>query len=150
MPVFVVLLAITLLIAAPHFGPIFPDFPQIQDTPTPTPTPGFVWLYLAVLGVALVAGLVMVAYETVLVAAFGRTLGMRWLRIRPLRTGGGTIGWARSFVRAFVYWVFSLVGWIGLLNVLWCLWDDDRQCLHDKAADTIVVDDPVAGVGIPA
>ncbi len=143
LPVFAVLLAVTLLIAAPRFGPLFPDFPQVGDTPQPTPTPGFVWLYLVVVGCALAMGLVMVVYETVLVARYGRTLGMRWLGIRPLGTDGVPLGWARSFVRALIYWLFSLLSWIGLLNVLWCLWDDDRQCLHDKVADSIVVNDPV-------
>lgn len=144
LPVFVVLLTVTLLVAAPHVGPIFPTFPQPGDTaPSQTqPTPGFVWLYLVVLGCALVMGLISVAYDTVLVAVYGRTLGMRWLRIRPLGTDGVPVGWARSFVRALVYSLFGLLGWIGLLNVLWCLWDDDRQCVHDKAANTIVVNDP--------
>jgi uncharacterized RDD family membrane protein YckC len=155
LPVFVVLVTVTLLIAAPHFGPMFPMNPQDPSTsgpfggPTPgttIPTPGFVWLYLVVFASALVMGLVMVVYETVLVARYGRTLGMRWLHIRPLRTAGLPLGWGRSFVRAVVYWAFSLLGWIGLLNVLWCLWDDQRQCLHDKAADSIVVNDPAPTV----
>jgi len=156
LPVFAVLLVMTLLIAAPHFGPIFPqlpNYPQFPNGSTATvpmpahvvPTPGFVWLYLVVFGCAFAMGLVMVAYETVLVARFGRTLGMRWLRIRPLRTDGVPLGWARSFVRALIYWLFSLLGWIGLLNPLWCLWDDQRQCLHDKVADSIVVNDADRG-----
>jgi uncharacterized RDD family membrane protein YckC len=155
LPAFAVLLIATLLVAAPHFGPLFPEFPQISETPQPQPTPGFVWLYLVVSGCALAMSLVMVVYETVLVAVYGRTLGMRWLRIRVLGTDGVPIGWGRAFVRAIVYWLFSLLGWIGVLNVLWCLWDADRQCVHDKAADTIVVNDPAdvaAGptVGMPA
>jgi uncharacterized RDD family membrane protein YckC len=31
---------------------------------------------------------------------------------------------------------------LGALDPLWCLWDDKRQCLHDKAAGTIVINDP--------
>jgi len=145
LPVFVVLLAVSLLLAAPHFGPLFPEVSPQGGAAIAQhqPTPGIVWLYLVVFGCALVMGLVTVVYETVLVAVYGHTLGMRWLAIRPLGTDGVPIGWARSFVRALVYWLFGLVGWIGLLNVLWCLWDDDRQCIHDKAADTIVVNDPV-------
>jgi uncharacterized RDD family membrane protein YckC len=151
LPVFAVLLTMALVMAAPHFGPLFPQLRPTGATVSspPQPTPGFVWLYLVVLAVGLVTGLVTVAYETVLVAAYGRTFGMRWLHIRPLGTDGAPIGWARAFVRALVYWLCSLLGWIGLLNVLWCLWDADRQCLHDKAADTIVVDDPVDPVGDP-
>jgi uncharacterized RDD family membrane protein YckC len=146
LPVYLVLLVVTLLIAAPRFGPLFPTDANGQYPSTRVATPGFVWLYLVVLGCALVASVVMVAYETILVAHWGRTLGMRWLAIRPLGTDGVPLGWGRSFVRAVVYWLFGLLGWIGLVNVLWCLWDDDRQCLHDKAADSIVVNDPVGPV----
>ena len=27
----------------------------------------------------------------------------------------------------------------GLIDVLWCIWDPRRQCLHDKIASTAVV-----------
>jgi uncharacterized RDD family membrane protein YckC len=147
LPVFVVLLVVTLLIAAPHFGPLIPQVPN-GSTSASVPTPGILWLYLVVFGCAVAMGLVMVAYETVLVARFGRTLGMRWLRIRPLGTDGVPLGWARSSVRALIYWLFSLLGWIGLLNPLWCLWDDQRQCLHDKVADSIVVNNSDRGPSV--
>lgn len=39
--------------------------------------------------------------------------------------------------------MISIVPWLGFLDPLWCLWDENRQCLHDKAADTIVVNDPL-------
>jgi len=143
LPVFAVMMTVTLLIAAPHFGPIFPDVTRVSDTAQPAPPPGFVWLWVTIFACGVAMGLVLMAYDTVLVAVWDRTLGMRWLRIRPLGTDGVPIGWGRSFVRALVYWLFTLVGWIGLLNVLWCLWDDERQCVHDKAADTIVVNDPL-------
>jgi uncharacterized RDD family membrane protein YckC len=146
LPVFVVLVVVTLLIAAPHFGPLFPQVPVNSGSTGPTPgqvipTPGIFWLYLAIFGCAVAMGLAVLAYDTVMVARFGRTLGMRWLRIRPLGTDGVPLGWARSFVRALIYWLFSLAGWVGLINPLWCLWDDQRQCLHDKVADSIVVND---------
>ncbi len=134
LPVYVVLAVVTLIIAAPHFGPLLPDgasgqasFDPCSTSGDAVRTPGLVWLYLVILASALVARLVMVAYETILVAAWGRTLGMRWLAIRPLGTDGVPLEWGRSFVRAIVYWLFSLVGWIGLINVLWCLWDEDRS-----------------------
>ena len=145
LPVFVTLLVVALLIFGPRFGPLFPanSDGQYPSGTVTTPTPGFVWLYLVVFACALVSSLVMVAYETILVGRWERTLGMRWLGIRVLGSDGTPIGWGRSFVRAVVYWVFALFGCIGLVNVLWCLWDDDRQCLHDKAADSIVVNDPL-------
>ena len=140
LPVFVIILAVTLSIAAPHFGPFFPAVNTTQPG-TSVPLPGIFWLELTVLACALATGLLMVAYETVAVAHFGRTLGMAWLHIRPLRVFGGTLGWGRSFGRAAIFWLAGCFGWIGLLDPLWCLWDDRRQCLHDKVADSIVIND---------
>ena len=71
-PVFVALVVVSLAIAAPHFGPIFPSTAANQPD-QPVSVPGFLW--------------------------------------------------------------------IGLLDPLWCLWDDKRQCLHDKAVDSIVIND---------
>jgi uncharacterized RDD family membrane protein YckC len=141
-PVFGILLAVSLLIAAPHFGPIFPNV-NTDQVNAPVPTPGFVWIYLTVFACAFVTGLVMVAYETVAVAKYGRTLGMGWLRIRPVRLSGERLGWGRAFGRAAIYWLAGCVGWIGLLDPMWCLWDDKRQCLHDKVVDSIVINDSI-------
>jgi uncharacterized RDD family membrane protein YckC len=43
--------------------------------------------------------------------------------------------------RAAAYFGFNLVSVLGLLDVIWCLWDEERQCLHDKVASTLVVND---------
>jgi uncharacterized RDD family membrane protein YckC len=51
------------------------------------------------------------------------------------------LGWGRAFARAAIFWLAGFLGWIGLLDPLWCLWDGERQCLHDKVADSIVVND---------
>jgi uncharacterized RDD family membrane protein YckC len=138
---FVVLLVVTLLIAAPHFGPIFPTV-NADDANNQVVTPGIVWVYLAVAACGLVTGLGMVAYETVATAKFGRTLGKAWLHIRPVRIDGARLGWGRSFGRAAIGWLAGFLSWIGLLDPLWCLWDDKRQCVHDKVADSIVINDP--------
>ena len=47
----------------------------------------------------------------------------------------------QSFGRAGLYAVASCLSWLGLVDYLWCLWDEDSQCLHDKAAKTLVVRD---------
>jgi uncharacterized RDD family membrane protein YckC len=137
------LLTVSLDVAAPHFGPILPRT-NLNDPNATVPVPGLVWIYLTVFGCMVCTGLVMVAYETVGVAHFGRTLGMAWLHIRPVRVFGGTLGWGRSFGRAAMFWLAGALGWIGLLDPLWCLWDDRRQCLHDKVVDSIVINDIVA------
>jgi uncharacterized RDD family membrane protein YckC len=126
-------------LVAPHAGPIFPK--QNVDQNATVPTPGFVWLYLAVAGGALVSGGLFVLYETVSVVRFGRTLGKRWMKIRPLALDGHPLGWGRAFARAAAQWIAGFLGWLGFIDFLWCLWDADRQCLHDKMVGTLVVDD---------
>jgi uncharacterized RDD family membrane protein YckC len=140
LPVYVLFLVVTLLIAAPHFGPIFPT---IYQNSTNNPTPGFIWVYFTVLGCALATGLVMVAYETIATVKYGRTLGKAWLHIRPVRMDGSALTVGRAFGRVAIYWVFGFAGWIGLLDPLWCTWDGRRQCLHDKVADSIVINELV-------
>jgi uncharacterized RDD family membrane protein YckC len=140
LPVLALVLTLTLLIAAPHFGPIFPRI-YPSNTTVSLPVPGFVWVELTVLACIFVTGLLMVAYETIATARYGRTLGKAWLHIRPMRLDGGRLGWGPSFGRVAIYWLSWVVNWLGLLDPLWCLWDDKRQCLHDKAAGSVVIND---------
>ncbi|MGD0381372.1 MAG: RDD family protein [Acidimicrobiales bacterium] len=137
--VFAVVAGITIPIVAPHVGPFFP---RISDNPgAPQPFPGFGWIYLTVAGCAVVTGLLWVAYETFAITRYGRTLGKAWMHIRPLRTDGTTFGGWRAMGRSAFQTAFGYLSWVGFLDPLWCLWDDNRQCLHDKVADTIVVND---------
>jgi uncharacterized RDD family membrane protein YckC len=83
-------------------------------------------------------------YDWVQHGLWGRTLGKRALGTRVVRASdrskvsGGAAGG-----RAAVYALPSIVPFVGglftLLNELWLLWDRQRQCLHDKAAHTVVV-----------
>jgi uncharacterized RDD family membrane protein YckC len=87
------------------------------------------------------------AYEGGMTTARGQTLGKMALRIRSARLADGAVpagaaGWLRAAVYALPgVLVAILIGplfWA--LNSLWCVWDKPyRQCLHDKAAKTVVV-----------
>ena len=74
----------------------------------------------------------------------GATLGKMatGIRVRPMKTEGLPT-WGQSFLRFLGFQVLAAVPQIGgfyfLLDVLWCLWDPRRQCLHDKIAGTAVV-----------
>ncbi|MFF5917796.1 RDD family protein [Streptomyces flavochromogenes] len=91
-------------------------------------------------GIALAAFLVIgVLYEALPTAKWGRTLGKKLCGIevrdieahQPPRFGAALRRW-------LVYSVLGLLA-IGVLNVLWCLFDRPwRQCWHDKAARTFV------------
>ncbi|GLW45305.1 hypothetical protein Stsp02_09670 [Streptomyces sp. NBRC 14336] len=89
-----------------------------------------------VLGVLLVFGAL---YEALPTAKWGRTLGKKLLGLEvrdieahePPTFGGALRRW-------FVYSVPALLV-IGVVGVLWCLFDKPwRQCWHDKAANTFV------------
>jgi uncharacterized RDD family membrane protein YckC len=67
----------------------------------------------------------------------GQTLGKMALGIRVIDfSGAGSIGYARALVRQLVKIVSGLVL---LLGYLWMLWDKEKQCWHDKAANSVVV-----------
>ncbi|WP_084704329.1 RDD family protein [Phaeacidiphilus oryzae] len=75
----------------------------------------------------------------------GQTVGKRLMRIRVAMLADGRVpAPGAAWVRAAVYALPSIISCIGelfwLVNVLWCTWDRPfRQCLHDKAAKTVVV-----------
>ncbi|GAA2114486.1 hypothetical protein GCM10009802_13920 [Streptomyces synnematoformans] len=89
--------------------------------------------------------LVYLVYEGLMLTRSGQTVGKKLMGIRVgmLENGAvpaGNPGW----IRAAVYSLPQLVPCIGTLfwlyNVLSCTWDKPyRQCVHDKAAKTVVV-----------
>ncbi|WP_275559516.1 RDD family protein [Streptomyces sp. 5-6(2022)] len=89
-----------------------------------------------VLGLLLVLGVVLEALPT---AKWGRTLGKRLCGVRVLDIEEhDTPSFGTALRRWLVYSVLGVLV-IGVLNVLWCLFDRPwRQCWHDKAARTFV------------
>ena len=86
-------------------------------------------------GIGLVVGAV---YFTAFIGAErGQTLGQMALGIRVVGLdNGGSIGYGRAFLRWFVSLISAIVILIGYL---WMLWDKEKQCWHDKAANDVVV-----------
>jgi uncharacterized RDD family membrane protein YckC len=84
----------------------------------------FVWLYFTV----------------VYVRANGQTIAKKWLNIKVVRSDGtpaslGRIFWLRNVVNGLL----SILPLYGIIDSLF-IFGESRQCLHDKIADTIVVD----------
>ena len=78
--------------------------------------------------------------------ADGRTPGKQIAGIRTVRTTGEPSGWGGTLVREVVLkWMvgtcFGLLtlGIYCVVDYLWPLWDRNRQALHDKMAETLVV-----------
>ena len=80
----------------------------------------------------------------------GQTVGAKALGIRVVAADGSPMTSEMAYRRAAVLqlfttassltWVLRPLGSVALmLNVLWPLWDPQKQTLHDKAAGTIVV-----------
>ncbi|MFK3729625.1 RDD family protein [Streptomyces sp. NPDC088090] len=88
------------------------------------------------LGLFLVLG---VLYEALPTAKWGRTLGKKLcgVQVRDIEAHEPP-SFRRSLRRWFVHTFLGLLV-IGVLNVLWCVFDRPwRQCWHDKAAGTFV------------
>jgi uncharacterized RDD family membrane protein YckC len=83
-------------------------------------------------------------YDVEFAKRTGQTVGKRVMKIRivpldPQRAVDRRVLGKRWLVSG----LGGLVPGLGMLNVLWCLWDKPyRQCLHDKFADTVVVKVP--------
>jgi uncharacterized RDD family membrane protein YckC len=88
--------------------------------------------------------LLSLAYDWIQHGLWGQTIGKRAVGIVVVSgRNGGPIGAAAAGGRAAVYALPSVVpvlGWIfGLVNEMWLLWDAHRQCLHDHAAHSVVI-----------
>ncbi|WP_249025564.1 RDD family protein, partial [Streptomyces sparsogenes] len=90
----------------------------------------------AVLGLLLLVGVI---YEALPTAKWGGTLGKKLCGLRVLDIEEhDTPSFGAALRRWLVYGVLGLLA-VGVLNVLWCLFDRPwRQCWHDKAARTFV------------
>jgi uncharacterized RDD family membrane protein YckC len=80
-------------------------------------------------------------YCTVLVGGpRGQTVGMMAVGARAVRDeSNAVVGYARAFWRSLVALLLGYTVIVGLLDVLWPLWDKKNQTLHDKAVGTVVL-----------
>jgi uncharacterized RDD family membrane protein YckC len=123
-----------------------PSVRAIQDgDSTPPPfTDHAGTLFLVILGVATALWF---AYEVPAIASTGQTLGKRLVGIRVTTPDGRPVGFGRAIQRWAIPGLPMMLPWpfghlIQLVDGAWCLRDKHRQCLHDKAAGTLVVRDP--------
>lgn len=90
--------------------------------------------------------LVYLVYEGLMLTQSGQTVGKKLVKIRVAMLDDGSVpGGSPGWLRAGVYSIPPLVPCLGfvfwLVNVLFCTWDKPyQQCVHDKAARTVVVE----------
>jgi hypothetical protein len=93
-------------------------------------------MLLAALAVAAPLALL---YEP-LTALTGGTPGKRLLRIGPISAWNNRgLGRPDTLRRALAASAQLLLPPLALYNLAWLMWDPARQCLHDRAADSIVI-----------
>jgi uncharacterized RDD family membrane protein YckC len=82
--------------------------------------------------------LLSLAYGTLMEgSARGQTVGKMALGIRVYDfRQGGSIGYGRAFIRQIVKAIAAIPIFLGWF---WMLWDKEKQCWQDKAANDVVV-----------
>ncbi len=98
------------------------------------------------LGIVVLAltGLLFFAFDIwnrgIRVGAKGQSLGKQVVGIRVAKVSDGQLlGAGGGFLRWLMAFVLGLVSCVQLLDVLWPLWDDKKQTLHDKIVSSVAV-----------
>ncbi len=70
----------------------------------------------------------------------GQTIGMKVTGVKCVDAKTGeTASFGKGFGRNILHLVFGFFYILQILDLLWPLWDDKNQTIHDKAASTLVV-----------
>lgn len=134
--VFVIICGWAALIAAVVAGT------KLRTSPTSDGETNISGFGVAVIVVSLLALIIFtVGYRLLHGSESGQTLGKRAvaIQVRDAQTGGRV-----SYARAFGRFLAEIFAWLILpilviVDLLWPLWDDRLQTLHDKAVNTVVV-----------
>lgn len=99
------------------------------------------FIVFAVLGGGLLLALMI--WNLIWLSRYGQTIAKRILRIRIVRSDGEPVGMGRLLgLRIILMWVLESIPLLGplfsLVNACF-IFRDDRRCIHDLIADTIVV-----------
>ena len=94
---------------------------------------------IAGLGVSAVGFAIWCWLTIMFVQRNGQSIAKKALNIKVVRTDGSPITLARIFfLRNLVNGALSIIPFYGFIDLLF-IFGEQRQCLHDKIADTIVV-----------
>jgi len=77
-----------------------------------------------------------------LVAQRGSSIGQGLMKIRVVNAQGQLLTMGEAVLRLLAHVALSFVPLLGLVDLLWPLWDERRQTLHDKAVGSYVVTNP--------
>ncbi len=136
LPVLIVLLVV-LLAGFAHEIAGWTNDPSNQAAPVV----GIVAFELSIFAILLIYLVCSFLYEALTTVRWGRSPGKAIMSIRPIRADGSSLSAGRAFGRAGAFHVAAFIQLLQILDALWCIWDEDAQCLHDKVCDTLVVSD---------
>jgi uncharacterized RDD family membrane protein YckC len=77
-----------------------------------------------------------------LVSQRGSSVGQGVVKVKVVDGDGKLLSQGTAFLRLVVEAAFGFVPFLPLLDLLWPLWDDRRQTLHDKAVNCYVINNP--------
>jgi len=70
----------------------------------------------------------------------GQSLGKQLVGIRVVRAqDGNLLGAGSGFLRWLITFLFGLISCVSIIDVLWPLWDDKNQTLHDKVVGAVAL-----------
>lgn len=82
---------------------------------------------------------VTILYKPLMEGWRGQTVGKMAVSIKVVGTEGSPCGYGKAFLRWLIGAIINVVPFGFLVDVLWPLWDERKQTLHDKVAATLVV-----------
>lgn len=77
-----------------------------------------------------------------LVAQRGYSIGQGVMKLKVVDAQGNLMTQGTLVLRLLGQVVISIIPVVGILDVLWPLWDPTRQTLHDKAVGSFVINNP--------
>src|SRR5579872_5079117 len=70
-----------------------------------------------------------------LVASRGSSIGQGVVKVKVVDANGGLLTQGTALIRLLVHAAMGFVPFLPLIDLLWPLWDERRQTLHDKAVN---------------
>lgn len=92
-----------------------------------------------------VASLLVGVYNRVyLVSQRGYSIGQGVMKLKVIDANGQILTQGNAAIRLLAQVALGFIPVIGILDLLWPLWDDRNQTLHDKAVNCFVIHNPDA------
>jgi uncharacterized RDD family membrane protein YckC len=79
-----------------------------------------------------------------LVAQRGYSIGQGVMKLKVVDARGNLLSMGTLVIRLIVQALLGMIPIVGILDLLWPLWDVPRQTLHDKAVGSFVINNPAA------